>query len=283
MTTATPEPNAAPSLTCGIVMPISPIDGCGADHWSDVKAIIQDAVHSIEPKFAAALVSDADDIGVIQKRIVQGIYSSDVIVCDVSAKNANVMFELGMRLAFDKPTVIIKDDKTDYSFDTGVIEHLTYPRDLRFGRMVAFKKQLADKVLATYQAAQRDPHHSTFLKNFGTFKVAHLNQKEASGQQVMYEMLSELSRQVSLVRSDVNRLRHTDEVRPDVSDLVRALVGLKETEPNFRLRYSEDLVDKLSLHPKFGTLASGYRSREAFAEALNRAVGIMLMKSRTGE
>jgi hypothetical protein len=34
------------------------------------------------------------------------------------------MFELGMRLAFDKPTVIIKDDKTDYMFDTGIIEHV---------------------------------------------------------------------------------------------------------------------------------------------------------------
>lgn len=79
-------------------------------------------------------MSDADDVGVIQKRIVQGVYGADLIVCDVSCKNSNVMFELGMRLAFDKPTVIIKDDKTDYTFDTGVIEHITYPRDLRFQR-----------------------------------------------------------------------------------------------------------------------------------------------------
>jgi hypothetical protein len=71
---------------------------------------------------------NADDIGVIQKRIVQNLYSSDVIVCDVSGKNPNVMFELGMRLAFDKPTLIVKDDKTDYSFDTGIIEHVPYPR-----------------------------------------------------------------------------------------------------------------------------------------------------------
>jgi hypothetical protein len=49
------------------------------------------------------------------------------------------MLELGMRLAFDKPAVIVKDDKTDYSFDTSSIEHLAYPRDLRFSKIKSFK------------------------------------------------------------------------------------------------------------------------------------------------
>jgi nucleoside 2-deoxyribosyltransferase len=188
-------------LQCGIVMPISAIDGCSAEHWSEVKAIITDAMECIEtPRFAARLVSDADDVGVIQKRIVQGVYSADVIVCDVSGKNPNVMFELGMRLAFDKPTVIIKDDKTDYTFDTGVIEHITYPRDLRFQRIVEFKQLLAQKVLATYNASLRDPDHSTFLKNFGTFKIAHLSEKEASAEQIILDAIGELQREVGSLR-----------------------------------------------------------------------------------
>jgi len=168
-------------LVCGLIMPISAIDGLGPEHWTEVKSIIQDAVDSIpSPKFSAKLVSDADDVGVIHKRIVQGVYNSDVVVCDVSARNPNVMFELGMRLAFDKPTVIIKDDKTDYAFDTSIIEHIPYPRDLRFSRIVAFKRQLAEKVLATYKASIDNAGHSTFLKNFGTFKVAELNQTVGS-------------------------------------------------------------------------------------------------------
>ncbi|MEX3811732.1 hypothetical protein AB3X96_15950 [Paraburkholderia sp. BR13439] len=189
-------------LQCGIVMPIAAMDGVTADHWAEVKTIIIEAMNTLDsPRFSTALVSDADDVGVIQKRIVQGVYASDVVVCDVSGKNPNVMFELGMRLAFDKPTVIIKDDKTDYMFDTGVIEHLTYPRDLRFARIVDFKQLLAKKVLATYQASQRDPEHSTFLKNFGTFKVAHLTEKEASAEQVILESLAELQREVRAMRT----------------------------------------------------------------------------------
>ncbi|HXU93859.1 MAG TPA: hypothetical protein VFP33_09410, partial [Gallionella sp.] len=162
-------------LTCGLIMPISSIDGCSSEHWVEVKSIITEAIEGISaPRFSVKLVSDADDVGVIQKRIVQNIYSSDIVICDVSGKNPNVMFELGMRLAFDKPTVIVKDDKTDYSFDTSVIEHVPYPRDLRFSRIVSFKTLLAEKILATHKAATTDPNHSTFLKNFGKFHVADL-------------------------------------------------------------------------------------------------------------
>ncbi|HBJ68896.1 MAG TPA: hypothetical protein DDZ09_11805 [Alcaligenes faecalis] len=185
-------------------MPIASFDGVSAEHWLEVKAIITEAINSIQtPKFITALVSEADEVGVIHKRIVQGVYSADIVVCDVSGKNPNVLFELGMRLAFDKPTVIIKDDKTGFMFDTSGIEHIEYPRDLRFSRINAFKENLAKKVLATYNASVNDPNHTTFLKNFGTFTVAKLSEKEASAEQVMLESLAELQREVRSLRRSV--------------------------------------------------------------------------------
>lgn len=187
-------------LTCGLVMPISATEGCSAEHWMEVKNIISDAVSSIEElKFVTKLVSDQDDVGVIQKRIVQNIYDSDIVVCDVSCKNANVMFELGMRLAFDKPTILIKDDQTDFSFDTGVIEHLVYPRDLRFSRIVSFKSALADKVYATYRAANSDSGYSTFLKHFGSFKIAGIDESVVSVDQAILTTIQDLSRDVALI------------------------------------------------------------------------------------
>jgi hypothetical protein len=189
-------------VTCGVVMPISALDGLPAEHWLEVQSIIKEAVSAVpEPRFVSRLVSDADEIGVIQKRIVQSLYNSDIIVCDVSGKNPNVMFELGLRLAFDKPTVIVKDDKTDYSFDTGIIEHVSYPRDLRFARIVDFKRRLGEKILATYRAAQSDPNHSPFLKNFGQFKVASLNETEVSTDKAILELLSDLQRDVAALKT----------------------------------------------------------------------------------
>jgi len=126
---------------CGIVMPISALDGCSAEHWADVLRILREVV--TDAGYEPNLVSDADDVGIIQKRIIQNLYTNEMVVCDVSGKNPNVKFELGLRLAFDKPTIIIKDEVTSYSFDTGVIEHLTYPRDLRYGKILAFRQDLS--------------------------------------------------------------------------------------------------------------------------------------------
>jgi hypothetical protein len=123
---------------CGLIMPISAIDGYPASHWEAVLSIIKEALS--ETEFSVQLVSVADDIGVIQKRIVQNVYDNEIIVCDVSAKNPNVMLELGMRLAFDKPAIIIKDDRTNYSFDTAPIEHLEYPIDLNYHRYKHLRK-----------------------------------------------------------------------------------------------------------------------------------------------
>lgn len=216
-----PKPKEKP-VTCGLVMPISAIDGCSAEHWSEVKNIVTEAIEAVsEQKFVVRLVSDADDVGVIQKRIVQNIYSSDVIVCDVSGKNPNVMFELGLRLAFDKPTVIVKDDKTDYTFDTGIIEHLAYPRDLRFARVVTFKSSLAEKVLATYKAAAKDPNHSTFLKNFGKFQVANLSEDIVPADKLVLEMLQDM--QLELARLRRGSLREPSRRSP--ADALSAIAG----------------------------------------------------------
>lgn len=258
-------------------MPISAIDGLGADHWLEVKSIIQDAVTSIiEPKFSVKLVSDADDVGVIHKRIVHGVYSSDIVVCDVSARNANVMFELGMRLAFDKPTIIIKDDKTDYAFDTSVIEHLAYPRDLRFSKITAFKKLLADKVAATYHAA-KGPGHSTFLKNFGTFKIAEIDQKTGTSDQLVIEALQDLQQEVSRLRYSsqeaANSLKRRASSKsfteqPELNAVIIAVNNLLNEHPNLDVRNIDAIRDILV---KDESIASKFKTYSEFSEAVRDA------------
>ncbi|MET4695172.1 hypothetical protein [Endozoicomonas lisbonensis] len=257
---------------CGLIMPISSIDGCSSEHWMEVKEIITEAVESIEKyNFKVSLVSDADDVGVIQKRIVQNVYNSDIVVCDVSGKNPNVMFELGMRLAFDKPTVIIKDDKTNYSFDTGIIEHITYPRDLRFSNIVTFKEGLADKVIATLEKSESDPDHSTFLKNFGKFHVANLSEDVVSSDKVVIEMLTELQSEVSSLR---NRVIRNDKLAKNSSvnsmnRKIRSSINL------WQRRESCDTSDMLGNEEFYNYIEKRvgapeyYNSREEFEDAVN--------------
>lgn len=189
---------------CGVVMPISAIDGCDESHWSEVLGILTDAIESVG--YDANLVSKAEDVGIIHKRIIQNLYENPIVVCDVSGKNPNVMFELGMRLAFDRPTIIVKDNETSYSFDTSAIEHIEYPRDLRFSKIVEFKNKLSSKIEGTIEKFKLDPENSTFLKHFGEFTVAKIDRKEVSGQEYIIEELKSL-------RADVRNMEYRNDNR----------------------------------------------------------------------
>lgn len=183
---------------CGIVMPISATDGCDESHWTDVLGILKDAI--VDAGFEANLVSAANDVGVIQKRIVQNLYANPVAVVDISGRNANVMFELGMRLAFDKPTIVVKDDQTPYSFDTSPLEHLTYPRDLRFGTISKFKKSLSEKIKSSIASNGQ----SSFLKSFGDFKVAEIDVAQVPIDSIILDEIQELKKQLISLRQQVS-------------------------------------------------------------------------------
>ena len=187
-------------------MPISAMDGYTAQHWQDVYAILTEALNAVG--LDSQLVSDAGDAGVIHKRIIQNLYRNPVVVCDVSGKNPNVMFELGMRLTFDKPTIIVKDDQTSYSFDTSPIEHVIYPRDLRYSQIVDFKTELGKKVKGTLDASRKEGY-TTYLKSFGSFAVPRLDTNEVSQQDFAMQELRDEVR--ALQRLVVSRSEPLDE------------------------------------------------------------------------
>jgi hypothetical protein len=245
-----------PKPVCGLVMPISAIDGLSEAHWSDVKAILEETI--VGAGFVPRLVSHANEVGIIQQRIVQNLYENPIVVVDVSAKNPNVMFELGMRLTFDKPTVIVKDDKTNYSFDTAPIDHLGYPRDLRFGKITEFKAELAARIKATYEASQ-DPNYTTFLKHFQILNISKLDKREVSSEQFILEELKALRVLVEQLPRSVSN--------PEVPDRQFMSFNLSALTPEQSAEFRKRVVEIPGVSP-FATGISGLSV--TYTEASNR-------------
>ncbi|MRG46951.1 RNA helicase [Chitinophaga sp. SYP-B3965] len=255
--------------TCGIIMPMSAIDGCGTEHWANVLEILKDIC--TDAGFVPNLVSEADDVGVIHKRIIENIYSSDIVVCDVSCKNANVMFELGMRLAFDKPTVIIKDDLTGYSFDTSLIEHIDYPRDLRFNLILNFKETLKKRLIATHEKATNDPDYTTFLKNFGQYKIAHLENKVVTSDAFILKALEELKYEMRIIR--YNSAQRIEPKSNSVLNIYSPTMGFSEGETQVLMRFISDYLAKHNvLKPDESTIQNIINEFENIPEVV-RIVG----------
>lgn len=53
----------------------------------------------------------------IQSTIVHDLIDADLVIADLTEHNPNVMFELGVRMAEDKPVVLIKAEGTGPLFD----------------------------------------------------------------------------------------------------------------------------------------------------------------------
>ncbi|WP_058701478.1 hypothetical protein [Pantoea stewartii] len=175
-------------IRVGYVMPIAKTDGYPDTHWNDVMSILDSTVLGLGIS-KGRIVSDGGEITTIHSRIVNNLNDDDIIICDVSSRNPNVMFELGMRIAFDKPVIIIKDDATDYCFDSGTIEHIAYPKDLRHGVINKFQAKLADKIKFTYEKyiKQIQPGTSPILKNFGSFDKRDVQLDELSANEKLLQ------------------------------------------------------------------------------------------------
>ncbi len=203
-TDETAQPEKLPF--CGIIMPIADMAGYESGHWGRVRIALDEAIKKAD--YLPRIVSESEETGVIHGRIVQNLYDDPIVVCDVSGRNPNVMFELGMRLAFDKPTIIIKDHKTDYSFDTSTIEHINYRADLRFDDVREFQERVTAAIIANVEKKKADPDYSPFLKHFHRVKVAELKTNEVGSQQYLIEQMQSVQKE--LVRLS-NRLTEMNE------------------------------------------------------------------------
>lgn len=201
------QENRSPSF-CGIVMPIAAMGDYSESHWLDIQNIIKEAVSLAG--YEARLVSESVEATVIIRSIVQNVYSDEIVVCDVSGMNPNVMFELGMRLAFDKPVVIIKDDATRFSFDISTIEHLEYPKSLRYQSIQNFKIKLSEKIKGTLKAS-KDEGYRSFLSNFGSFTVANLKDTTLNESEALETILNKLDKFDTRLL-DVERRKTTKEL-----------------------------------------------------------------------
>lgn len=231
--------NTTETPVCGVIMPIAKTEGYNDNHWADVYSIICEV--ATDAGFNPNLVSFDDDVGIIHKRIVHNLYSNPIVVCDISSRNANVMLELGMRLAFDKPTIIIKDNKTPYSFDIAAIEHLEYPSDLRYQLINEFKLNLKKKIIETFKRSTNDPEFTTFLKHFGTFKVAKIDEREVTGGEYLAAEMRELKDLV------LNSISLSNKNNSGAIQLKRPLSSRGGFD-NYKITFDSPLPATLNLH-----------------------------------
>lgn len=203
---STTKNNKELNPVCGIIMPIAAMPPkYEASHWSDVRKIFDAAITNAG--LTPQIVSDSFESDVIQQRIISNLYDNPVVICDVSGLNPNVMFELGMRITFKQPVIIVTDDFASIPFDTKIIEHLGYPRDLHIHQTNEFIEKLSYRIIKLFDQ-KKDGSFKSFIEAFGTYDVLEPTKKVVEADQLILDRLDMLDRSIGRIVDQENRYKH---------------------------------------------------------------------------
>lgn len=138
---------------CFVIMPFSNPPGYDEGHFR--KVYEQIFVPSIEAAgYRPHRVDDDSSSTVIQAKILVGLVNAPVVLCDLSSRNPNVLYELGIRHAFDLPVVLVKDERTDKIFDIGNISTIPYHESRRYEEVLEDRKNITNALLQTVKSKQ---------------------------------------------------------------------------------------------------------------------------------
>lgn len=134
--------------SCFVIMPISECDGYEKGHFGHVyNDIIKPAIEKTE--FIPVRADEVKETNFIHLDILKKLIDAPIAVCDLSTRNPNVLFELGIRQAFDKPVVLMQEKGTPKIFDIAPLRYLEYSKDMKYHEVLKSQTELKEAIEAT--------------------------------------------------------------------------------------------------------------------------------------
>ena len=133
---------------CFVIMPISDQHGYPEGHFQHVyEQIFKPAIE--EAGYEPYRVDENKICDNIIDKIFDAIQNCPMAICDLSSCNPNVLYELGLRQAYDKPVVLIKDEKSKRIFDVSGINTVEYNSNRLYENVIDARGNIAEAIRAT--------------------------------------------------------------------------------------------------------------------------------------
>lgn len=144
--------NVSATDTCFVMQPFAPPLG---DYYEKVYKT------AIEKAGLKAIRADADIFGTgkIMDQVWDGIVSAKVLVAELTTRNPNVFYELGLAHALEKPVVLVSSREEDVPFDLQHIRVIYYDVSDPF-----WGAKLIDKVAENILSAIQNPEEAVFKR-----------------------------------------------------------------------------------------------------------------------
>lgn len=149
---------------CFVIMPISDQGDYTAGHFDKVyEQIFKPAIE--EAGYESYRVDENKICDSIIGKIFHAVQECPMALCDLSNRNPNVLYELGIRQAYDKPVVLVQDEKTERIFDVSGINTVQYSSKRLYDEVLRDRKNITDAIRSTKAGEQNSITKVVSIKN----------------------------------------------------------------------------------------------------------------------
>jgi hypothetical protein len=111
--------------SCFVVMPIGKGKDC--ERWRDIyEGVFKQSVEASGLDLRCERADDIHESGSIMKQVLIQLNSARIVLADLTTRNPNVFYELGIRHALEKRSVLVGQSPDDSPFDTNQYRMLVY-------------------------------------------------------------------------------------------------------------------------------------------------------------
>lgn len=158
-----PADSTSKKIECFVMMPFSSPSGYCGDHFTRVyEDLIIPACDQAGMK--PDRCDDSPAANLIHVNMIKRIINAPMAICDLSSRNPNVLFELGIRQAFDKPVCLIQEDGEQRIFDVAGINTITYRKERLYHQVIEDQQKICRGLKDTYESAQKGELINSLLK-----------------------------------------------------------------------------------------------------------------------
>lgn len=181
---------------CFAIMPIADHPDYESGHFNRVYE------HLIKPAcemsgFKPNRADDAKASHMIMFDILKNIIECDMAICDLSSKNANVFYELGLRQAFNKKTILITDGRTNTPFDITGFRYVKYDHSLRIDSVKDNIAEISAMLNETYLAPDDDVNSIVKLLKIQPAQIDRIQLNEQDS--LIFSMIKQLDEKMSRI------------------------------------------------------------------------------------
>lgn len=173
---------------CFIIMPIGDAEGYPKGHFGHVyNNIIRPACEMCGYK--AMRADEVKETNLIHLDILKKLIEAPIAICDLSNRNPNVLFELGIRQAFDKPVVLIQEEGTPKIFDITPLRYLEYSNEMKYHDVLSIQQKLKDAIEATASVSGDATNINSIVKLLALNNPAQIPDLENGKESLAFEVL----------------------------------------------------------------------------------------------